>query len=254
MKNTFILWKEIIANPFEGYKKLNNDTKLFLPFLTIIILFLFSVLLMIPMQTSDVYGEAMARVQQAALADRGTELSDEQMTAMAEQMKSPMVRNITIVSTIGGGLVSYIVITLVSALILKLLSGGFKKEAVKYSLVLKIILFASIVSMVQALLKMGITLSGDWQRALARVNTTGDLQMALQSPVSLAALFDPVSMGRQVYFLLDYVTDIFNWIYYLFLYAGLKGALALEKNKALAVTVIMAVISIGIALAFTLIG
>ena len=106
MKNTLILWKEIISNPFSGYKKLGDDTKLFLPFLVIIILFLASLAMMIPMQSSDVYSDALVRVQQAAMAERGTEMSAEQLDAMSRQMRSPMVRNITTASTLVIGLIS----------------------------------------------------------------------------------------------------------------------------------------------------
>jgi hypothetical protein len=254
MKNTFILWKHIISNPFEGYGKLNGGTKVFPPLLVIIVLFLLSLVIMIPMQNSDVYSDAVVRIQTAVMADQGNEMSAEQQTAMAEQMKSPMVRNITIVSTFVGGLFSFMAITLLMALFMKLIAGGFKKESVKFALIFKIILFASIVSMVQSLLKMGITVTGDWQRALSRVNSAAELQFALQSPISLAALFDPVQMGRQVYFLIDYVTDIFNWIYYIFIYAGLKVAVGLEKKQALIATILVALISMAVALAFTFIG
>ncbi|MBN2657776.1 MAG: YIP1 family protein [Spirochaetales bacterium] len=254
MKNTFILWKEIIANPFEGYKKLGDDTKLFLPFLVIILLFLLYLTMMIPLQTSEAYGNAVARIQMAAIAERTAEPSDAQKEAILEQMNSPMMRNITIASSLGGGLISYIVITLVTALLLKLIAGGFKRESVRYSLVLKVILFASIVSVAQAIVKMGITVSGDWQRALARVNTAADLQTALQSPVSLAAFFDASTMNRQIFTLVDFLTDIFNWVYFLFIYAGIRSAMVLEKKKALAATIILALISIVMALAFTLIG
>jgi len=254
MKSTLILWKEIIGNPFSGYKKLGDDTKLFLPFLIIVILFLLSLAMMIPMQSSDVYSDALVRIQQAAMSERGTEMSAEQVEAMSRQMRSPMVRNITTASTFVIGLISYIGITLLIALFLKLISGGLRKESVKYSLVLKIMLFAAIVTMVQSLVKMGITVTGDWQRALARVNTSTDLQFALQSPISLAAFFDPASMGRQVFYIVDYLTDIFNWIYYIFLYAGLRSSLAMDKGKALTATVLIAVISIVVSLLFTLVG
>lgn len=254
MKETFILWKDIISNPFEGFGKLKEGTRLLPPLLVIIVLFLLSLVLMIPMQSSDVYSDAVVRIQTAVMADQGNEMSTEQQDAMAERMKSPMIRNITILSTFVGGLFSFMAIILLLALFMKFLSGGLKKESVKFSLLLKMILFASIVSVVQSMLKMGLTISGDWQRALSRVNSAAELQFALQSPVSLAAFFDPAQMGRQVYFLLDYVTDIFNWIYYVFIYAGLKAAVGLEKKSALIVTITVVVISMAVALAFTFIG
>lgn len=254
MKKTILLWKEILSNPFEGYKGINDSTKIFPPLLIIIVLFLISTTMIIPIMTSEAYGDALVRVQLANMAEQGQEMSAEQQAAMAEQIKSPMVRNITVVSAYIGGIITFIGINLLTALILKLVAGAVKKEAVKFSLLFKVLLFALIVSMVQSLVKMGITLSGDWQRALARATENADLQMALQAPVSLAALLDPKALGRQLYFLVDYVTDFFNWIYYVLLYAGLKSAVGLEKKQALIITIITAVLALGIALLFTLIG
>lgn len=254
MKNTFILWKNIIANPFDGFRDLKESTKLFPALLVIIVLFLFSMILLIPIMSSPAYGDAVARVQSTVMAQRGTEMSAEQQAAMAEQLKSPVVRNITIVSAVAGGLISYMAVLLVMTLVLMLVIGAVRKEKIRFSLVLKLLLFTAIVSMVQSLVKMGITLSGDWLRVLSRVTDTPSLQAALNSPVSLAALMDVSAVGRQVYYLVDYITDVFNWVYYIFLYAGLKAVAGLEKKKALLITVIIAVISILIGLVFTFIG
>lgn len=252
MKNTFVLWKEIIANPFEGYKGVNDNTGILLPVLSIILLFIISVSMMLPILVSEPYADAVVRTQISAMAERGNEMSLEQQTAMAEQMSSPMFRNITIASSYGGGLIGLIVITLLVTLILKLIVSSVKKEKVKFSLVFKIIIFALIVGMVQSIVKMGITLAGDWPRILARVNDAAGLQQALQSPVSLAALFDRATVGNTVYTLINSLTDVFNWIYYLFIYAGLRSALVIEKKPALIVTVVIALISIAVEVIFTL--
>jgi len=254
MKNTFKLWKDIIANPFEGYKGLNENTKILLPLLTIIVLFVISITMIVPILLSEPYSEAIVRAQIATMAERGNEMSSEQQAAMAEQMKSPMVKNITIASSYAGGLLTFFLMTLAAALILKLTVSSMKKDKVKFSLVFKILIFASIVAMVQSILKMGITLTGNWERALSRVNDTGSLQQVLQTPISLAALFDASGMNRTLYMLIDTLTDVFNWIYYIFVYAGLKVAVQLEKKQALTATIIIAVISVAIGAAFTLIG
>ena len=252
MQNTFKLWKDIIINPFEGYKNVNDKTKILLPLLTIIALFLLSITMLVPIMLSDSYSEAIVRVQISTMADRGNEMSLEQQAAMADQMKSPMIRNITIASSYAGGLITFLLITLLVAFILKLIISSVKKEKVKFSLVFKIMLFATIVSMVQSLLKNGITLSGNWERILSRVTDTGSLQLALQSPISLAALFDPAKVGHSIYMLIDAFTDIFNWIYYVLLYAGLKIATELEKKQALIITIVIALISIAVGLAITI--
>jgi len=47
---------------------------------------------------------------------------------------------------------------------------------------------------------------------------------------------------------LDAFTDIFNWLYYIFVYAGLTVSAKLTKKKALVLTIISAVLGIGIGL------
>jgi len=255
MKNTFILWKNIIANPFEGYKSVNDSTKLLLPLLIIISLFLISTTMSVPILSSDSYSEVLVRSQITAMAEKGNEMSAEQQVALDEQIKSPMVRNITLASTYIVGLIAFIGIgLLLPALFGKIYASYAKKEKVKFSLIFKILIFAVIIGMVQSLIKIGITLTGDWQRALNRVNDASMIQYILQAPVSLAALLDPSEINKTLYMLIDAFTDVFNWIYYIFIYAGIKVSLQLEKKPALITTVIIAATSIIIATAMSFIG
>ena len=141
---------------------------------------------------------------------------------------------------------------LINTLVVKLLAA-IMKVITKFSLILKILIFISIISLVQSLIKSGITLSGDWARILNRVNDTTGLKLALSAPVSLAALFSIETLGSTGYFLMDALTDIFNWIYYIFLYAGLKVSAGLTKKHALKVTVITALVFLSIGLIFNFI-
>jgi hypothetical protein len=245
-------WKNIISNPFEGFSELGNKTKWFLPLLTLLILLLVSIALIIPLMQSDEYTGALVRATVSQQAGKGVEMSIEQQTAMSEQLSSPMMKKITIASALGGGVITFVIIMLINTLLIKLLTAIMKGKA-KFSLIFKILIFISIISIVQSLIKSGIVLSGDWARILNRVNDTDGLKLALSAPVSLAALFSADTLGSTGYFLLDALTDIFNWLYYIFLYAGLKVAAGLTKKHALAVTVITAVVFICIGLIFNLI-
>jgi hypothetical protein len=252
MVNFIKNWKNIISNPFEGFSEINNETKWFLPLLTIIILLLISTSLLIPIMQSDEYIGALVRATTSQQAEKGVEMSTEAQEAMAKQLNSPMIKNITIASALGGGTITFIVILILNSLLIMLLSAILKNK-IKFSLIFKIMIFISIISIVQSLIKSGITLSGDYARILSRVNDTTGLKLALAAPVSLAALFSVETLGSTGYFLLDAVTDIFNWIYYIFLYAGLKISAGLQKKHALMVTIITAVIFIIIGLIFNMI-
>ena len=246
------IWKNIVSNPFEGFSEVKDETKWFLPLLILLILILISTALIIPLMQSDEYIGALVRATISQQAEKGVEMSKEAQTAMADQLGSPLMKKITIASALGGGTITFVIIMLINTLVIKLLTA-IMKEKTKFSLILKILIFISIISIVQSLIKSGITLSGDWTRILSRVNDTTGLKLALSAPVSLAALFQVDTLGSTGYFLLDALTDIFNWIYYIFLYAGLKVSAGLTKKHALIVTVITAVVFMLIGLIFNLI-
>lgn len=247
------IWKNIISNPFEGFSDLGDKTKWFLPLISILILLFLSTALVLPLMQSDEYTDAVVRVAISKQAEKGVEMSMEQQAAMSEQMGSSMVKKITIISTLVGAVLFTVIIMLLNSLLIKILSS-IMKEQVKFSLIFKILIFISIIGIVQSLVKTGITLSGDWARILNRVNDTSSLKLALTAPVSLAALFSYNTLGSTGYYLMDTLTDIFNWIYYIFLYAGLKISAGMTKKHALLVTIISAVVLLIIGLVFNLIS
>jgi hypothetical protein len=244
-------WKNILSNPFEGFSEVTEKTKWFIPLLSILVLVLISIALLIPIMQSNEYTDALVRSTISRQAEKGVEMSTEAQRAMTEELSSPMIKKITIISAFGGGIITFVIVMLLNALFIKLLSLIMKKK-VSFSLIFKIFIFISIIGIVQSLIKSGITLSGDWSRILSRVTDTTGLKLALSAPVSLAALFSVETLGSTGYFLIDAITDIFNWIYYIFLYAGLKISAGFTKKQALILTILTAVISIGIGLIFNL--
>ena len=109
------IWKNIISNPFEGFSEIKDETKWFLPLISIIILVLISTALIIPLMQSDEYIGALVRATVSQQAEKGVEMSVEAQTAMADQLSSPMIKNITIASALGGGAVTFVVIMILSA-------------------------------------------------------------------------------------------------------------------------------------------
>ena len=245
-------WKNIILDPFEGFIEVREETKWFLPLLTILILLLVSIALIIPLMQSNEYTGALVRATVSQQAEKGVEMSTEQQAAMSERLSSPMMKKITIASALGGGVITFVIIMLINTLLIKLFAA-IMKEKVKFSLIFRILIFISIISISQSLIKSGIALSGDWAGILNRVNDTSGLKLALSAPISLAALFSADTLGPTGYFLLDSLTDIFNWLYYIFLYAGLKISAGLTKKHSLMVIIISAAVFIIIGLIFNFI-
>ena len=252
MKKTFKLWADIIGSPSKGTAALTETSPVALPLVIILVLSIAASAMLIPILSSDAYTDALTRVQISTMKERGTEMSQEQIAAMEQQLQSTSVKRITIISSTAGAAIAYIVMLLVSVLLLKLIIAIFKEKA-SFKLLFRIMVFLAIISMVQMIVKNGITIVSDYSRVLSRVTNTGELQHALTSPVSLGILFSPSKINASVYYLIDAFTDIFNWIYYLYLYAAMRNAVGIDKKKAVAVTIVSAVVMIGIGFIITLI-
>ena len=252
MKKTFSTWSAILTSPSKGFSAFDNSTPFSLALILILLLVLASTAMLIPIISSDAYADAVIRVQITTLQERGTEMSAEQIEAMKQAMSSGSARTITMLSSTIGGVAGYTIMMIVSVLLFKLILLVFKEKA-KFKLLFSIMVYIGIISIVQMLIKNGITLFTDYERVLSRVQNTSDIQHALTSAVSAAALFSPAKMNSSVYYLIDAVTDIFNWIYYAYLYAAVRWTLKLEHKKALAVTIVSALIFILFGLIFTFI-
>ena len=245
--NLFKVWGLIIANPFKGFEGVKKETGVLFPFLIIIMLTVINLLILTPVMQSDTYVKALARVQMIKMAEKGLDgsLSVEELE---KQLSSPGVRKITLISSYGGGIVTITAVMLLSAFLIWILSIIFRDKK-SYKMILKILVFSGVVAAVQGILKSIIVVSGDWQMQLMRVKSMEDFTMAIQAPISFASFFQPSVIGMPAYTVIDTVTDILNWIYYIFVYAGLRSALNIEKKKSLNIVLIYAVIGIIIGVA-----
>lgn len=244
MVNSIKLWGDIIPSPIKGFSKVDEKTKILMPIIIVLLLVLAASALLIPILNSDAYADALMRTQISDLMEKGTELSAEQIDQMTQQLQSENMKKIMLVSSVVGGVFGYALMLTVSIFLIKLFTI-IVKEHVSLKIILRIMIYIGLIGVVHLLTKNCITLFTNHGRILARVQSTADLQYALTSPVSLAALFDPGKINRTVYNLIDSLTDIFNWLYYGYLFAGLKGAAKLRTSTALKITIAIAVIMIG---------
>ncbi|MDC7226923.1 MAG: YIP1 family protein [Spirochaetales bacterium] len=249
MKKTFVLWTRLFISPTEGFSDLTPQTPIILPVLSIVVLVLAGMLMLMPIIGSETYTEALGRVQINTLAERGTEMSAEQLEVMQEQLHSGRMRTFTMLSSTVGGAFTFFLMLLVNTLFLLILTRIFgSKPSFKH--LFKILVFLAAVSSIQAIIKNGITLMSDYERLLSRVQYAKDMQWAITSPVSLAVLFAPGKLSILLYTLIDSITDIFNWIYFIYLYFAMRFSLSLPGNKAIGITILAAALMIGISLIF----
>ena len=247
--NTFQIWKSIISNPFKGYEKVGKQTRILLPLLVILILVTVNLLILTPIMQSSAYTSALVKVQMIKMNEKGMG-SSVSREDLEKQLSAPLTKRITLISSFAGGIITYTAVLFLSAFLIWLLSLLLKDKK-NYKIILKILIFAGLVSTLQGIVKSTIVATGDWERILHQVRTIEDFSLALQAPTSFAALINPAKSGMPLYILIDSVTDIFNWIYYIFIFAGLSSALKMEKQIALKITVLYAVLSIAVGIAAT---
>lgn len=250
MPSSLRIWWQILQNPFTGYGQIGKDTRIAWPLACLLLLVAVSTSLMLPITSSQTYLAAALRMQTRTLESQGIDMGGEQGKALEKQLASPVMRTFTVVAAYLGGFVSFTATILLLALLMKAFTSAMK-VSLPYKQLVAIFAFTGLVTAVQGLLKSGIVLASDWQGALRGAQTTADLKEALVSPLSLALLVPYASLGKVGYALLDTATDIFNWIYFTFLYAGMKGA-GLDKGRAFAVTLLTAVLFIAVGAGFSL--
>jgi len=230
-------WKNILFSPKEGFREIDENTRIFVPIVIVLAISLIAVSFMIPIITSHVYLQKGVNIQ---LEKMGKNVSSGAVEQANKSVESNFTKIITIAGAYIGSIASYLLIFYAGALVLLLLVKIFKGGNVSYKLLLRIVIFAAIITSFQGLIKVLIVYFSDWQNAVAAATTAGGLKNAVQSSLSLAVFLDPKSTGKLLFFIVDYFTDIFNIIYFVFIYYGLVSAGKIIENKSAGITIVYA--------------
>ena len=230
-------WKNVLFNPKDGFKEIDENTKIFVPIIIVLVISLIAVSFMIPIITSRIYLQKSVDIQLAKMRKSALPAAVERANKSVE---SKTTKIIAISGAYIGSIATYLLIFYAGALVLLLLVKIFKGGNVSYKLLLRIVIFAALITDFQGLIRVLIVYFSDWQSAVAASTTTGDLKSAVQSPLSLAVFLDPRTAGKVLYFIVDYFTDIFNIIYFILIYNGLVSAGKITKNKSIGITVVYA--------------
>jgi len=253
MLKPFSIWKDILNNPLEGFPRL-KESGIFWPFFYVVIFTTLITAMLIPLVQSSQYTEALVRAQVTLMEEKGSPLSSNQVEAMRNQLNSPVTKNIQVISTVLSPMVALILMMLLAALILKGTALLFKDKS-PYGLLLKILIYSSVISVFHSLLKQSIVLMGEWQTNLANVTNMMDFQRALTTQLGLTLFLDTSSWSPVLFFVVDYFTDIFNWLYYGFLGIGIYTLTSLDRNKTVALLLlnisVFLVIQVGLQVAFS---
>ena len=233
-------WKNVLFNPKDGFKEINENTRIFVPIIIVLVISLIAVSIMIPIITSRIYLQKSVAIQLAKMGKNAATSAVEQANKSVE---SKTTKIIAISGAYIGSIVTYLLIFYAGALVLFLLVKIFKGGNVSYKLLLRIVIFAALITAFQGLIKVLIVYFSDWQSAVAASTTMSDLKSAIQAPLSLAVFLDSQTAGKVLYFIVDYFTDIFTIIYFVFIHYGLVSAGRITKDKSIGITIVYALFS-----------
>lgn len=247
-------WKQVLFDPFNGFREISADTKVGVPTLVCAIIAMGIAALLIPVMTHPAYVDASLRVQMEVLEEAmGQELSEAQISQLEERLSSPGMRTWTIVSTVVGSGIAVIIGLLLIA-VLVWLGARLGGRPVRFRHAYAVGVFAYPVRLLGSLLTEILVVSADPYTLFQNVRTFADLTYALEPPLSLAAVLTPSEVGHVVYALVNAATDIFFILYLVLLYAGLVASIGVPKRKAVPVVVLFYVALVALSVLPNLFG
>ncbi len=240
MFKSLLVWKKILTSPSEGFKDVDENTKVFIPIVLVLIIALIAVSFVVPITTSKVYMEKSISLQLAKMKAKGMSVSMEQARKGAE---SGVTKTITVISAYAGSVIMYLVMFYLGAFVLWLLVKIFKGGEVSYKLLFRVVVFSTIVTVIGGVVNGLIVYFSDWRSAVASATSISELGDAIKANLSLAAFFSRATLGKVLFYLVDYVTNIFNILYFVLIYFGLAVAGRVESKKAVGIAIVFGIIS-----------
>lgn len=240
MLDSFKNWLTIIISPKQGFEKLNEKSNFVLIILTLIVLAIFAKALVLPVYTHDLYYEAAGRSYVNFLEMMGNKLTEAQKESEASMMQSDFSKQLTIWGTFLTPIISILVSLFIISFILWFTLKIFKTY-LTFKLVFKILACSSIFILVENIIEALVLLSLDWKTILTTINNFVELKAGLIPPLSLAAFFNVESVTQFGYFVIDYLTNIFIYMSFIYVYYGLMVSGKIDHKKALSITITFAV-------------
>jgi hypothetical protein len=117
--------------------------------------------------------------------------------------------------------------------------GKIFRGEIDYGKSIRIMIFSSIVIVLGLLIKTGLAVASDWRSALSSTESVYDLNSVFMTNISAAVFFNSSSIGRIPYFIVNYITDVFNLGCAFFVISGLRAICKMTTGKAAASTAIL---------------
>lgn len=247
MKESLQIWGKIFTSPSEGYQRITPRTKFAFPLLVVLILATLAGAIMLPVITSQAFRDASLRAGMAMLERQVGTLSNNDREVIQTQMDSPLNRNITLVSTLLGSPVSFMIMILLGALVLMIM-GKIMKMRVTWGMSLRLFIFTAPVLIVQMLARGSVLLFSDYATRLNAVSTMREFTLAQTASLSAATFIPATSLPYWLYAAIDYVTDIFHIIFFVLLFIGVR---ALTQESSTGRVMAPVVVTAGLGLLFT---
>ncbi len=240
MFKSLLIWKKIVTSPSEGFSDVDENTKILIPIVVLLVIALIGVSFVVPITTSKVYLDKSLSIQLAKMKAKGMDISIEQARKGAE---SSLTRTISIVSAYAGSIIVYLIMFYLGALVLWLLVKIFRGGEASYKLLLRVVIFSTIVTVIGGVVSGLIVYFSDWKSAVTSATSMGELGDAVKANLSLAVFFDRATLGKFPFYFIDYFSNIFNILYFVLIYYGLVFAGKVESKRAISVVVVFGILS-----------
>ncbi len=222
VKETLLIWKNILTKPSTGYQEIKPTTNLLRPLLLLLLIALISGLLMIPVVKGTPYWEAYSRATLDAMDRLGQLAAPGARAAQVQAMGDPVMRNINALTAVIVPPLN-LLFTLVVGTLLLWLTGFIVRNRIPFGVMLRLFAFTWLVPILAGLIQVVLVLIADHQALFGKANTFLDLSLTQMTPFSLAILFPPGSVGLLVILAVDFLTNIFHIIFYVMLFMGIRA-------------------------------
>ncbi len=222
MRETFRLWKDIFSRPNEGFGRITPHTRLGIPIAVILIALLVAGGLIIPIVTSDAYRSASSRAYRDFLTRSSLFAGPAAVKSAAAELESPVGRSIQLMNLVAGPMIRFPVAAVIAAGFIWLVGFAFRSR-IRFGTALRVFVFSWAVLAWQALLTGVVLLLSDYRTALAHVSTLTALRYSLSVPFSLSIFIPPGTLSPVPLLAVDFVTNIFNLVFYWLLWNGVRA-------------------------------
>ncbi|MBN1524070.1 MAG: hypothetical protein JW904_06305 [Spirochaetales bacterium] len=240
MHEALDIWKKLFTRPVSGFSHITINTRMGIPILIILVLTIISAIPLIPVMSSETHIAAQLKFSKGILDSLG--LPEDNISPQVIGTQNPFTLFLYTISTFTGE-IFYMAIKILSGVLPLFIVGLFLKQKIFIKHYITLFIFIAVIFVVDAFVKNIFILLSDYTTAFQNAKTLEDIGMATTAQTSITVFMDIKTMGILTYLTLDYFTDIFHIIFWVYIFFAIRGTW--ETDLRSAITGVVAFIMLG---------